>query len=248
MVTIIIVDDEPKARETIVNVLKNSPLEIDIIGQADSIQSAARLIQQFKPDLLLLDINLPDGSGFDLLSKLGSSHPAVIFITAYEAFAIKAIKFSAMDYILKPFTTSELIEAVKKASCKIENEKSGGQLKTLLSNLDKIRRIVIRTSECLHVVNIKDIVRLEADGNYTSFHLSNGEKLLVSKTLKEYDELLEDSGFFRTHQSHLINLEHLLRYEKADGGYLVMKDNSSVPISIRKKDSLFRLFDQMRPH
>ena len=246
MLSIIIIDDEPKARETIISILKYSSIDLKIAGEADSIASGLDLIHQKQPDLVLLDINLPDGNGYDLLNRLEKINFGIIFITAYEEYAIKAIKFSALDYILKPFKAAELIQAVEKAAEKILGEKYNLQYKALLSNLDKIRKIVLRTAESLHVVNVKDIIRLEADGNYTRFFLAKGEKLLVSKTMKDFDEMLEDAGFFRTHQSHLVNLNHVLRYEKADGGYLVMDDQSTVPISSRKKDALFELFDTMQ--
>lgn len=246
MLSIIIIDDEPKVRETIINILKYTSIDLKISGEAESIASGFEIISQKKPDLVLLDINLPDGNGFDLLNRFEKINFAVIFITAYEEYAIKAIKFSALDYILKPFKAAELIQAVEKASERILGEKTNLQYKALLSNLEKIRKIVLRTAESLYVVNVKDIIRLEADCNYTRFFLTNGEKLMVSKTLKEYDEMLEGAGFFRTHQSHLVNLNHVLRYEKADGGYLVLDDHSIVPISSRKKDALFELFDAMQ--
>jgi two-component system LytT family response regulator len=245
MLSIIIIDDEPKARETIINILKYSSIDLKISGEAGSIASGLELINEKHPDLVLLDINLPDGNGFDLLNSFEKINFGVIFVTAYEEYAIKAIKFSALDYILKPFKAAELIQAIEKAGEKILGEKYNLQYKALLSNLEKIKKIVLRTAESLHVVNVKDIIRLEADGNYTRFFLANGEKLLVSKTMKDFDEMLEESGFFRTHQSHLVNLNHIQRYEKADGGYLVMDDQSTVPISSRKKDALFKIFEEM---
>jgi two-component system, LytTR family, response regulator len=245
MLSIIIIDDEPKARETIINILKYSNIDLKIAGEADSIASGFGIITQNKPDLILLDINLPDGNGFDLLNRFEKISFGVIFITAYEEYAIKAIKFSALDYILKPFKAAELIQAVEKAAEKILGGKYNLQYKALLSNLDKIRKIVLRTAESMHVVNVQDIIRLEADCNYTRFFLANGERLLVSKTMKEFDEMLEEAGFFRTHQSHLVNINHIQRYEKADGGYLVMDDHSTVPISSRKKDALFKIFEEM---
>lgn len=243
MISIIIIDDEQKARETIMNILKRAGLDHEIIGEAETLASGFDLINQKKPDLVLLDINLPDGNGFDLLGRFEKINFRVIFITAYEEYAIKAFKFSALDYILKPFKASDLVGAVEKAREIIIGEKSELRFRTLLSNLDKLRKIVLRTAESMHVINIKDIVRLEADCNYTIFYLANGDKHLVSRTLKDYEELLEDSGFFRTHQSHLVNLDHILRYEKSDGGYLVMDDHSIVQISSRKKEALFRIFE-----
>jgi two-component system LytT family response regulator len=245
MISIAIVDDETKARETIRNVLALDDQDKNILGEADGVNAAYDLIRQTNPDLVLLDIDMPDGTGFDLLKKFDEIPFKFIFITAYEEFAVRAFKFSAIDYILKPFRAAELLDAVKKASKTIESEKNDLKFKTFLSNLDKLQKIVLRTAESMHIVHLSQIIRLESDVNYTRFFLAGGKQLLVSKTLKEYDELLVDSGFFRSHQSHLVNLDHMLRFDKTEGGHLVMDDESQVPVSSRKRDALFRLFDKM---
>jgi len=243
MFSLVIIDDEPKARSTIRDILGLSQQKLEILGEAADVRSAYELIQQKRPDLVLLDINLPDGTGFDLLKKFDSIDFKVIFITAHEEYAVRAFRFSAFDYILKPFAASNLIEAVAKAGETIKGEKTEEKFKAFLANLEKINKIVLRTSESIHIINLANIVRCESDINYTTFFLSGGEKLLVSKTLKEYDELLGPSGFFRTHQSHLVNLDHILRYDKAEGGHLIMDDESWVPVSSRKKEQLFRVFE-----
>ena len=245
MISIVVVDDEPRAREAIINLLKISPVDLNIAGEADSVQAGYEMINLTSPDLVLLDIDLPDGTGFDLLKKFTSVDFRVIFITAHHEYAIRAFKFSATDYILKPITAGELFAAIKKAKDEIDKEETMMKLGTLLSNLEHLKKIVLKTAESVHIINVAQIIRCEADVNYTTFHLSDGKKLLVSKPLKEYDQLLGPAGFFRTHQSHLINLEHMQRYEKTDGGYLVMDDNSTVPVSTRKKEELFRLFENM---
>ncbi len=245
MISIAVIDDEPKARETIVNILALSPLKIHIAGEAGDIRSAFELISGKSPDLVLLDIDLPDGTGFDLLKMFDQISFKVIFITAHHEHAIRAFKFSAIDYILKPIQAVDLFRALEKTKAEIDKEEMVFKLGTLLSNLDKLKKIVLKTAESIHIINVEQIIRCEADVNYTRFFLTGGKKLLVSKPLKEFDELLSPAGFFRTHQSHLINLEHMLRYEKTDGGYLVMDDNSAVPVSTRKKEELFRLFENM---
>ncbi len=245
MLSLVIIDDEPKARSTIRDILGFSEQKIDIIGEAADVQSARELILQKKPDLVLLDINLPDGTGFDLLKKFETIDFKIIFITAHEEYAIRAFRFSAMDYILKPIAASDLIKAVEKAGETIKGEKTEEKFKAFLANLEKLNKIVLRTSESIHIINLDNIVRCESDINYTTFYLTNGEKLLVSKTLKEYDEMLQPSGFFRTHQSHLVNLDHILRYDKAEGGHLIMMDESWVPVSKRKKEQLFRVFENL---
>jgi two-component system LytT family response regulator len=245
MISIVVVDDEQKARETIITILELSKLDILIAGEADSVESGYELILQKQPDLVLLDISLTDGTGFDLLKKFDKIYFKVIFITAHEEYALKAFKFSAIDYILKPITAGDLLRAIEKANESKNFEETEVKLSAFLSNLDKIKKVVLKTAESIHIIQIKNIIRCEADVNYTVFYLENGEKLMVSKTLKEYSDMLETSGFFRTHQSHLVNLDHIVRYDKTEGGHLVMADDSIVPVSTRKKDDLFKLFEKM---
>lgn len=245
MISIAVIDDEPKARETIINILALGNFETKIVGEADSVQSAFELISLQSPDVVLLDINLPDGNGFDLLKKFEKINFKIIFITAHEEYAIQAFKFSAVDYILKPIRAAELFAAIEKAGESFNREETVQKISTLLSNLEKLKKIVLKTSESIHIVNVQHIICCQADVNYTTFFLEGGETLMVSKSLKEYDELLSKAGFFRTHQSHLVNLDHVLRYNKKDGGYLYMDNKSMVPVSTRKKEELFRLFEQM---
>ena len=245
MISVVVIDDEPRARETIINILGLSNHEIEIAGQAADVASGFEVINQKNPDLVLLDINLPDGTGFDLLKKFDKISFRLIFITAHEEYAVKAIKFSALDYVLKPITAGELLQAIDKANETIHKGETEIKLGAFLSNLDKLRKIVLKTAESIHIINVKDIVRCEADINYTMFYLDDGKKLLVSKTLKEYAELLTSSGFFRTHQSHLVNLDHVLRFDKGEGGHLVMDDNSIVPVSSRKRETLFKAFENL---
>jgi len=245
MISVVVIDDEQKARETIINILALSNTNLNVVGEADDVNSAYDLINKKHPDLVLLDINLPDGTGFDLIKMFSRINFKVVFITAHEEYAIKAFKFTALDYILKPITAGDLLQAVEKANESINKEENELKINTFLSNLEKIKKIVLKTSESIHIVRIKNIIRCEADVNYTTFYLDNDEKLLVSKTLKEYAELLDSSGFFRTHQSHLVNHDHILRYDKTEGGHLVMDDESIVPVASRKKDELFKLFERM---
>ncbi|MBM3435377.1 MAG: response regulator transcription factor [Bacteroidetes bacterium] len=245
MISIAIIDDESKARETIINILSLSKTDIRIAGEAGSVSSGFELISREHPDLVLLDINMPDGTGFDLLKKFEKIPFKVVFITAHEEYAIKAFKFSAIDYILKPIMAGDLLQAVDKANESKSKQDTEIKLTALLSNLDKIRKIVLKTAESIHIIQVKNIIRCEADINYTTFYLDNNEKLLVSKTLKDYVDLLEHSGFFRPHQSHLVNLDHIVRYDKTEGGHLVMSDDAIVPVSTRKKEELFSIFEKM---
>lgn len=203
------------------------------------------MINRTQPDLVLLDINLTDGTGFDLLKKFNGFQFKLIFITAHEEYAIQAFKFSAVDYILKPVVASDLLNAVEKAGKAIQQEETELKISALLANLDKIKKIVLKTAESIHIIHVKNIIRCEADVNYTNFYLDNGERLIVSRTLKEFAEMLEPAGFFRTHQSHLVNLDHISRFDKTEGGHLVLADDSIVPVSSRKREELFKVFERM---
>lgn len=218
---------------------------IRILGEAGSVAEAHELIQQLTPEIVLLDINMPDGTGFDLLAKFEKIDFRLIFITAHEEYAINAFKFSAIDYILKPISAGSLLSAIDKAGNAIDKDQMALKLNVLLNNLEKLKKIVLKTAESIHIINVDQIIRCEADVNYTHFYLDNAKHLIVSKPLKDYAEVLEQAGFFRTHQSHLVNLEHVVRYDKTEGGHLVMDNESIVPVSTRKKDELFQVFEKM---
>ncbi|MDD3488808.1 MAG: LytTR family DNA-binding domain-containing protein [Paludibacter sp.] len=245
---ILIVDDEAPVRELITGVIENFCESAEIVGVADGVQSALDAIRLLKPDIVLLDVNLGDGTAFDLLSKIDPVNFAIIFITAYEKYAVSAFKFSAVDYIMKPVNIDELVAAIRKAAGKSEQQALNAKLKNFFDNLNshpEDKKIVLKTAESIFIVKVVDIIRCEADHNYSTFYLLNGKKVLVSKTLKDYEEMLSDFFFFRTHQSHLININHIVSFEKNDGGYLRMVDGSQVPVSKRKREELFELFNQI---
>lgn len=242
----IVIDDESKARDTITSMLETFCPEVEVIATAGSVREGRKILTEHKPDLVLLDIKMGDGTGFDLLRKLSQVNFLVVFITAFEEFAIRAIKFSALDYILKPLDPDELANAVQKAKLAIEKAQMSTRLEALYENLDMIqqkdKKIVLKTTGSVHIVQLKDIIRCESRKNYTFFYTTEKEEIKVSKTLKEFDELLESFKFYRVHQSHLVNIAHVKRYEKKDGGYLVMDDQEKVPVSFRKKEDLMKLF------
>ena len=249
MIKTIIIDDEVKARETIANMLQTYCSDIEVIAMAGSVKEGVKVLAKKKPDLVFLDIKMGDGTGFDLLRKLKEVNFMLIFITAFEEFAIRAIKFSALDYILKPLDPDELVNAVEKAKFTIEKENVSMRLEALYENLDVLnsnsKKIVLKTTSSVHIVNITDIIRCESEKNYTHFFTIDQEKITVSKTLKEFNELLMDYSFYRVHQSHLVNMAHVRRYDKQDGGHLVMDDNSTVPVSFRKKEDLMKAFKSL---
>jgi two-component system LytT family response regulator len=190
---------------------------------------------------------MPDGTGFDLLKMIPQKNFEVIFITAHEEFAIKAIKFSALDYILKPIDSEDLKQAVLRAVNTIDHKREESQFEALQLNMQPTqrRRLVLKTQESVHVVELDKIVRCEADRNYTSFFLTEGKKILVSKTLKDYETLLTGYNFLRVQQSHLINLDFVERYDKGNGGSVVMKDGSEVPLSPAKRDIFFKILENL---
>lgn len=239
-----IVEDEKKSRDALVHLLAQNCPEVEIAGFAENVKDAAEALPKVQPDLIFLDVMLPDGSGFDVLEKLHGLQAGLIFTTASEKFAIKAIKYSALDYLLKPIEAAELKAAVQKVVERKNALTTDKNLASLLENIKKSEeqysKITLPTGNAYEVVAVKDIVRCEANDNYTNIYLAGGKKFLVSGTLKHYEELLPEKDFVRVHHSHLINMNHMLRFLKEDGGYAVMSDGSKVEISRRKKEDFMK--------
>lgn len=249
MMKAVVIDDEHFSRQSVVSIIAEKFPEILIAAQAESVQGAIEAIKTHKPELVFLDIDLTDGSGFDVLNALKPITFKIIFITAHFEYALKAIKFSAFDYILKPVSAEELCAAIERALA--ENQPENQQLKfdAFFDNFGntkkEARKIVLKTSESIHLITINDIIRCEADNNYTTFYLTTGERIIVSRGLKEYDDLLSGNGFFRVHQSHLVNINFISRFDKKDGGILILNDKTQIPVSQRKKQSLMELFESL---
>lgn len=243
----VIIDDEKRTRELIAKLIDSFDLNIETFPIGENVASGLKSIEQVDPDIVFLDIQMPDGTGFDLLKMIPQKNFEVIFITAHEEFAIKAIKFSALDYILKPIDPEELKKAVEKAIESIDHKKEESQFEALQQNMQPShkRRLVLKTQESVHVVDLDKIIRCEADRNYTSFYLADHKKILVSKTLKDYETLLTGHNFLRVQQSHLINLDYVDRYDKAHGGSVVMKDGTEVPLSPNKRDIFFKILENL---
>lgn len=246
----VIIDDESHARQSISTLVEFQFKQIQIIGEAANVKDAVNLIKQEKPDLVFLDIDLPDGTGFDILKQTNYKNLKVIFVTAYHNFAIQAIKYSAFDYILKPLNPKELITAVNNAL--VENEKAEGyqeKFQAFFNNYSTTKteqkKLVLKTADKIHVVEINNIIHCESDNAYCTIYLNNGNKIIVSKSLKTYEEMLVPLGFMRVHQSHLINCNYISYYDKQDGGTLVMTDNSNIPVSIQKKPVLTAYLDSL---
>ncbi|HQO50786.1 MAG TPA: LytTR family DNA-binding domain-containing protein, partial [Bacteroidales bacterium] len=208
-------------------------------GEAGSIADGRALLAKTQVELVFLDVQMPDGTGFDLLAGLEKISFQVIFASAYDHFAITAFKFSAVDYLLKPIIIEDLKAAVKKI--RLSDKSSIDRIKTLIDNQGAIKKIALPSMEEVNFVKVEDIIRYESDNNYTRFFLTGNQQILVSKTLKEYEDLLEPLGFFRSHKSSLINLRYIKKYIKGEGGTIVMEDGSIVELSRRRKDDFFRV-------
>ncbi len=248
MIKAVIIDDEINNQELISNLLKSYTENVQVVGLANSVESAYQAINEHHPDLIFLDIQMPDGTGFDLLKKFDKINFKIIFVTAHQEFAIEAFKYSALDYLLKPLSPANLLAAVKKAEETMGSDELNMKLKILLNNIAEPiknkKKIVLKTMERIYSVDLDDVIRFESDGGYTKVYLTDGKRIMVSKTMKEYDDLLLDAGFLRVHHSHLINMNHLFCFEKAEG-HVVMKDESIVPVSNRKKDQLLELLNML---
>jgi two-component system LytT family response regulator len=245
----IIVDDEKYIRDLIKSLLTENFKDINITASVSSVKEAYEAINNEMPDLLFLDVELPDGNGFELLGKIPSAGFKVIFITGHSEYAVAAIKVSALDYILKPIDTDELCRAVEKARDVFNHEEEKLKLQALFENLQgkkTLKRIILHTSEHLQLVSVSDIIRAEADSNYTRFWLAGGRHIMVSRPLKEFDALLSGSGMLRVHQSHLVNINYIDKIVKKEGGRLLLKDNTMVPVSSNlKKQVLQSLADNI---
>ncbi|MFL5752727.1 MAG: LytR/AlgR family response regulator transcription factor [Bacteroidia bacterium] len=244
MIKAVIIEDEVKSRELLSTLIAKHCEGVNVVATAENVETGVEIIRKFSPQIIFLDISMPDGSGFDLLGKVQDMKFDVIFTTATDKYALKAIKYSALDYLLKPIDVEELKNAVNKMSEKKTSLASVENLTFLLQNLkqnnDNYHKITLPTGNAYEIVNVKDIIRCEAEGSYTNFFLVNGKKLMVSASLKHYEDLLPEKDFIRVHHHHLINMHHVIRFLKVDGGYAVMSDNTQVEISRRKKDSFLQ--------
>lgn len=240
MLKSIIIDDEPNAREKLQLILERYCKDVQVLALARDAQEGLEAIHQHQPDLVFLDIEMPVLTGFDMLKQLPEINFEIIFTTAHDHYAIKAIKFSALDYLLKPIDLEQLQSAIKKAAERRKDKLSISQYQTLKENLDKqqhqMDQLAIPAQTGMLFVKVQDIIYCEADSNYTKIFLANKQKIVSSRTLKEYEELLEDSGFIRTHHSYLVNKALVQQYIKGEGGQLLMKDGTALDVSRRKKE------------
>jgi two-component system LytT family response regulator len=250
MLSVLIIDDEQLSRETISAIVQQYCEKTTVVGEASGIKDGLKAIKELKPDVILLDIQLEDGSGFELLRLAEPIQSYVIFITAYEEYAIRAFKTAALDYLLKPVDIGELQAALQKAKEQKQKSSIESQLNILLTNFNQAsqghnQKIVLKTNEQMHILTSNEIMHVEAEGNYTKFHLVNKKTILVSKTLKDYEDILDKTIFVRIHQSHVVNMTYASRFDKRNGGFLILKDNTSLPVSTRKKDDLIHYLESL---
>ncbi len=248
MIKALIIDDEPIIRRMLSLMLKQHCPDVHVSGEAGSVTEAYGLILEMNPDLVFLDIKMDDGTGFDLLQKFKKVDFHVIFITAFEEYAVKAFRFSAVDYLLKPVEVDELISSVEKLK-HLLNAEQDMRITTLVKNMQEgkkeDRKIVLRTHERFHFVKMSEILYCESEANYTTFYLVNGIAILVSKPLKEFEDMLVDYNFYRPHKSYLINLSNISGFEKSEGGCIIMSNNARVPIASRKREEFLRIVEGM---
>ncbi|WP_298544845.1 LytTR family DNA-binding domain-containing protein [uncultured Aquimarina sp.] len=247
MLTAIIVEDMPDALQLLKSDLETNHPEIKIIDTARSVVEAAKALRTNEPDILFLDIMLGDGTGFDVLEIFPELKSKIIFVTASDEYAIRAFKFAAIDYVLKPYSNEELAQAVEKAKQQIQPNKERLDIlkDTLSAPEQKPDKISLHTLDKIIIVSLDDIVRCESDSNNTIFYLQDGQKVFVTKTLKYFADMLKNYQFLRVHQSHLINLQCISAFIKADGGYLMLKNGENVPVSVRKKVEVMEILDSM---
>jgi two-component system LytT family response regulator len=249
MIKLLIADDVRNVRESLQkSVLSNCP-GVSIIALTDGVHSTVSAIKEFSPDIVLLDIEMKDGSGFEIFKSFPDPLFKVIFITAYKQYSIDAFKFSALDYLLKPVDPDHLTAAINRASKQLDREKASLKIDSFLHNIQSTtagsKKVVLKTSESIHIVSLSDIVYCEADESYTNFHLADTTRIMVTKTLREFDEMFTNYNFVRIHQSYLVNLNYIKRYDKGEGGNVVLNNEKSLPVSVRKKEQLMQLLSKL---
>jgi len=246
MINAVLIDDEIDSIKVLQRLLNEYCPEVNIVGNADSVETGAQLIQTAKPEIVFLDIEMKQGNAFDLLSRLTPFNFQVIFVTAFDNYAIKAFRYSALDYLLKPVDIDDLKNAVEKAKAGMKGDNFYSQMKVLLHNIENYQvaqqRIAIPTVNGMIFIPIREILRCEAEGGYTYIYTEKGGKIFATHTIKEYEELLPSTLFYRIHNSHIVNLEKIRKYEKGRGGYVVMEDGVSLEVATRRREEFLSKF------
>ncbi|MEO8404212.1 MAG: LytTR family DNA-binding domain-containing protein [Chitinophagaceae bacterium] len=248
MIKAVIIDDEPINVTSLETLLKEYCPEVTVIGTASNSRVGATLIKESNPDLAFLDIEMPYGNAFDMLNELSPVNFEIIFVTAFNNYAINAIKYSALDYLLKPVNIEELQQAVEKAIHNLKSKNIDQKIDNFLSNLRTAQQVqhkmALPTLDGLIFLSVEDFVRLEANSNYTTIFLKDQKKAVIAKTLKEFENMLPTDNFSRIHNSHIVNHNYIKRYHRGRGGYLEMEDGTSIEVSVRKKDFFLSKFNK----
>jgi two-component system, LytTR family, response regulator len=246
MLKAVIIEDTEQDKQWLKILLEPYRDEIMIVGEADSRTEALKLIPQCKPDVVFLDIQLKEGDGFDVIQSLKSIDFKIIFTTSFETYAIRAIRLSALDYLIKPIEKELFDLAIQRLLTDLTDIAQKKKIEVLINNFNQVKKVALPAQNSIKFINIDTIVRCLSDSNYTWFYLSDGSKLLVCRCLKEYEELLEPFGFFRVHQSHLINLKYIAELKKECGGIVVMEDSVEIFVARRRKDQLLAAINGMQ--
>jgi two-component system LytT family response regulator len=246
----LLIDDEKTSRNVLRSYLQKYCPDVEILGEAENVTEAVAAIKTFAPHLIFLDVEMPQGNGFDLLEAVGEQPFETIFVTAFDQYAIQALNYSAAYYLLKPVSIDELIQAVDKVRSSIQSQQIKPHARVLLENFQVLneqqKKLVLPLMEGFEVVKLEEIVSCEAHDNFTDFHFANRPKMMICRTLKFYEELLSQSGFLRVHKSHLVNLHHITKYHKGKGGEVIMSDGQHIAVSSQKKDQLLAHFSMGR--
>ncbi len=249
MITTIIIDDEQHCIDRLTNLVKgNHTNNINLLGTFNNIEDGLKAINKLQPQLVFLDVQINDKTGFDLLKEISNINFDVIFTTAYEKYAVQAFKFSAIDYLLKPIAADDLAQSVIKLNAKFSNNDVSLKLDSLFHNLKNMqgvpKKICVPVVTGIVFLDIADIIRCESDVNYTTIFLKDKQKLVVAKTLKEFEEILGEYNFFRVHNSHLVNLAYIKSFNKGKGGFVTLADNTSIEVSTRRKDDFLKAIER----
>ena len=248
-ISTVIIDDEVAFINTLQIMLK--PFDaFKVIGEARSVKEGVALIELLSPDLIFLDVEMEDGTGFDVLKALKNLEDVkVIFVTAFDHYAVQAFRYSAIDYLLKPVVREDLHVSLEKSKHAILQDQLDLRYKILLDNIqqkqEEKKRIVLKEMSAHHIIKIDDILMCHAEGSYTRFYFENGETLIASKHLKEYESLLPSNKFFRVHRSYLINLDKVIKYERSEGGIIMLKGGQQIPVSVRKRENLTSILSEL---
>lgn len=242
----IIIDDEPKNIRILRKLLEDYCSEVNIVAEASNVEVAHKIIKELSPDLVFLDIEMPFGNAFDLLDKLKPVSFEVIFVTAFNDYALKALKYSALDYLLKPVNIEELKQSVQRALERIQSKGINEKLNNLLYNLQKpqaiMQKLALPSAEGLIFIHIDKIARCEASGAYTIIFTRSGDKITTSRNIKDYEDLLPDGLFYRVHNSHIVNLNCIKKYYRGRGGYIEMEDGTTIEVATRRKEGFLKHF------